>query len=135
MPFQKGKSGNPRGRPRGASQAAKLREAINADLPEIIKALVRQAKEGDVQAAKLLLDRSMPALKPMQQTATVQGLKGKTPTQQALLVIAAMAEGQLTPEQAQTMLAGLTSFSRIKELDEIEKRLSALESNLSTDRN
>ncbi len=40
--FEKGKSGNPRGRPRGIQTQLKLRESIAKDLPGIITALVNE---------------------------------------------------------------------------------------------
>jgi polyhydroxyalkanoate synthesis regulator phasin len=42
-------------------------------------------------------------------------------------VIKALAEGELTPEEAGTVLQALASQVRIIEADEIEKRLTALE--------
>lgn len=125
--FKKGESGNPNGRPRGASQAAKLRQAIENDLQDIIQALVEKAKEGDTAAAKLLLDRVVPAIKPVQQAASVDALKGKSLSQQGSTIIEAMGSGELTPEQAQAMLSGLASLSKIREADEIERRLTKLE--------
>jgi hypothetical protein len=67
--FEKGQSGKPRGRPRGIQTQAKLRESIAKDLPGIITSLVDKAKDGDTAAAKLLLDRVLPSLRPMDQPA------------------------------------------------------------------
>lgn len=129
MKYAKGESGNPNGRPRGTSQAAMLRKAIEADIPAIISTMVGQAKQGDTAAAKLLLDRSIPAIKPVAPVATVRGLKGKTMTEQAELIVVAMGNGTISVEQSQTMLTALSSLARIKSVDEIEQRLQALEAN------
>lgn len=125
--FAKGKSGNPSGRPRGTSQAAKLRDAIQSDLPEIIGTLVEAAKSGDVHAAKLLLDRSMPAFKPIQVSTQVDGLDGKTLAEQGQAIMTAMGAGNLPPEQTQSMLTALANLAKLHEADEIERRISALE--------
>jgi hypothetical protein len=127
MVFHKGKSGNPAGRPKGTGQAMKLREAIEADIPEIIAAMVIAAKDGDTGAAKLLLDRVTPALKPQAVAAHVDGLNNSSLSEQGKVVISAMGAGQLTPEQAQQMLAGLASLSKIIEVDDLERRLTELE--------
>ena len=132
MPFQKGKSGNPGGRKPQQSSAKKLREAIAKDIPPIIRAMVKAAKDGDARAAKLLLDRAVPALKPRQQPEAIGDLTGSL-TDQGRAVLAAMGTGKLSTDEAQNILSALASLARLQETDDIERRLAALEQNRGND--
>jgi aspartokinase-like uncharacterized kinase len=64
--FEKGQSGNPKGRPpsQHKNELVSLRELITVeDVQGILKTIVEQAKAGDIQAAKLILDKVLPSLK------------------------------------------------------------------------
>lgn len=125
MAFRKGRSGNPAGRPRGTSKADKLRRAIEGELDGIIEAMVAAAREGDVSAAKLLLDRTIPALKPMDTPVTLPTGEGLAHTGAAILD--AVGYGKLTPDQGAKLLQGLGSLARVEEVAELRARLDALE--------
>ncbi len=75
MPFAKGQSGNPAGRPRGvATKQTKLRAEIAKHVPGIVTKTVELAMAGDTTAIKILLDRVLPALKPTElPVAVAQG--------------------------------------------------------------
>ena len=125
MTFKKGKSGNPAGRPRGSGRADKLRRAIEGDLEGIIKAMVTAARDGDVSAAKLLLDRAIPALKPMDTPLSLPTAGSLSETGAAIL--AAVGDGKATPDQAAKLLQGLGALARVDEVTELRKRLDSLE--------
>jgi hypothetical protein len=58
-PFEPGKSGNPKGRPKGSrNQATLLAEALlDGEAEAITRKLVDKALEGDTTALRLCLDR------------------------------------------------------------------------------
>lgn len=97
--FEPGTSGNPQGRPKGTGQAARLRQAIAGDLDDIISALVKQAKGGDVSAAKLLLDKCVPSVKPVEAPVTVHGLTEGTKTERADRLLALVESGEISADQ------------------------------------
>ena len=127
--FKPGQSGNPQGRPPGIVSQMKLRESIAKDIPEILAAMVEQAKAGDTQAARLLLDRTLPAIKPTD-TPIVLPLAGSDLGADGRAVIEATGQGNVTPDQAKTLLSGLGTLARITEVDELVRRIEALEASI-----
>lgn len=125
--FKPGKSGNPKGRPPGVSEAGKLRAAIAEDLPAIIDMLREKALEGDTQAARLLLERVLPAVKPIEATVEIDIPEDAELTQQGEAIVRAVAQGLLAPGQGGALLSGLGSVAKLKEIDELTKRIEALE--------
>ena len=125
--FQPGKSGNPKGRPKSYKGVSKLRDLISVKAPELVARLLTAAlDEGDTQAARLLIERALPALKPIELPVSLN-LPDDGLADQGRAVIAALANGQLAPGQAGQILAGLGAVARLVETQELEKRIAALE--------
>lgn len=129
MPFATGQSGNPRGRPPGIATQAKLREVISKDLPDILETLVYHARRGDVAAAKLLLDRVLPPLKPVEEPVVLP--LGEGLAESGRETIKALGAGRITPDQATKVMGSLGTLGRIVEMDELLHRIEALEERVS----
>jgi hypothetical protein len=72
MPWKQGQSGNPKGRPRKSQRSmAQLRSQISEHLPDVIEVLANAAKEGDVQAARILVERCVPSMRALDQNINV----------------------------------------------------------------
>lgn len=127
-PFKPGQSGNPAGRPRGAGLPGQVRAAIAARADDILAALLEKATAGDVQAARVLLDRITPPLKAESLPTPVPGLAdAATLTKAAESILQAVAIGEVSPDTGTGLVNALATLAKLKELDDIEARLRALE--------
>ena len=127
--FKPGQSGNPTGRKPGTkTKVGKLRASIEAHVPEILSALATAAKGGDVQAARLLLDRVLPPLRAVDSPVVLPPGNDPADLGEAVgAVLSALATGGLTPAQGADLASVLASLTRVREATEIEQRVAALE--------
>lgn len=126
--FKKGQSGNPAGRPRRTDTAAALRREICTHADGIVGMLVKRAKDdGDVMAARLLLDRIIAPLKPIEAAAAPIPLPHGSALQQGDALLRAIAAGALPPGTGATLIQAVASLARVAELRELEARISKLE--------
>jgi hypothetical protein len=123
--FKVGVSGNPNGRPKDKTPATLLRKSIINDMPEIIVKLVQQAKEGDTAAAKILLDRCCPPLKP--QAMTINVPVGGTLAEQGGDIIRTMLSGHIPPDIGSQLINALSNQAKLIELQELTERIEILE--------
>ena len=124
--WQPGQSGNPKGRPPGTGEVAKMRIALAEHIPQIIESLVARAVAGDNGAARLILERYMPALKPIELAQSVPIPPGGL-ADQGRAVVAAIASGELAVGQGAFLLSAIGSLARVVEVDELMRRVEALE--------
>ena len=124
--FEPGKSGNPKGRTAGKTPSTMLRKSIADDMPEIIMTLVSLAKGGDVQAARVLLDKVCPSLKP--QALPISLPEKNTLAEQGNEIIRATVTGEVPPDIGAMLITALANQSRVIEIDDVLKRLEVLES-------
>lgn len=129
--WKPGQSGNPKGRAPGTGEVAKLRAHIAERLPEILAKLAEQASGGDVQSARLLLERVLPPLRvvelPVELALPDGGLSEK-----ARQIMSAAASGALAPDQAASLISALAAVARIIESDELAERIKRLEECIPT---
>lgn len=125
--WKPGQTGNPKGRPPGQSAITKMRASLAGDVPDILAGLVLAAKGGDVQAARLILERVLPPVKAIEQAVELQLPDGGTLTDKANAVLSAAAAGNLAPGQAAQLIAALGTLAKIHEVDELAARIAKLE--------
>lgn len=117
-----GHSGNPKGRDCGVVN--RHRQMLNERGDLIIAKLFQLGEEGDVQALKWLGDRLMAPVKARSQTVSVQ-LEGDT-SAKAHGILAAMAEGRVTPDEGLILLNGLRLAVEISSVAEMRAELDEL---------
>lgn len=122
--FKPGASGNPNGRPKSADE---LRRLLSGNAESVAKKVIEAAEAGDMQAARIVMERLLPAIRPSHQPVTFAIDPDAPLADQGKAVMAAVAGGQLPPDQGKALLDGLSSLARIVEIDEIAARIAKLE--------
>lgn len=127
MAFKKGMSGNPLGKPKGTAKIQPLRDLIAQALPDIIHTLISLARTGDTQAAKLLLERALPPLKPQSEPVRFDVASNDTMAAIGQSIVDAVSRAELQPDSAVMILNALTSQAKLIESTELVKRIEQLE--------
>ncbi len=127
MAFQPGQSGNPEGRPPGIrDKRTAMRELLVPHAEDLVAKAVEMALAGDATALRLCLDRLIPPARAKDDPVSVPGLSGSL-ADSGRIVIEALAAEKLAPDEAATILQAIATQARIVEVDDIEKRVAALE--------
>jgi hypothetical protein len=127
--FEPGGPAGP-GRPKGSrSRIARALDTIAAqDTEEVLKTVLGLAKNGDLQAARLVLDRTWPIAKGRYVDADLKTLSNANDLPVALAqIIQSVGDGELTPEEGASVGSLVENFRKSIELVDIEQRLSKLE--------
>lgn len=124
--FQKGKSGNPAGRPKGIQdKRVEMRALLEPYAPSLIEKAVQLALEGDTTALKLCVDKIVPSIKPISESVLIEADKSLAVTGKS--VVDAMTSGSISVTSGFNVLRSLQAQAKLEEMTIIEERLSALE--------
>ncbi|APR65680.1 hypothetical protein CN03_01350 [Thalassolituus oleivorans] len=127
--FKAGQSGNPAGKPKGTiHKVTQLRDALLDDVPALLERTKQAALEGDMTAMKILLDRTVPTLKPGQATVYLPELDVDMPVhQKASIITNAVVTGDIPAESGLSLLKMAEALAKILETTQIREELDALE--------
>ena len=128
--FKPGQSGNPAGKPKGARNASTL--ALEALLDGESAALTRKAielaKNGDLQALRLCLERILPSRKDRPVTFALPPINSAKDALGALsALLTAVSTGELTPSEAAEVGKLVDGYVKATETNELAGRIERLE--------
>jgi len=129
-PFQKGHSGNPQGRPPGARNAATViaEQLLDGEAATITRKAIELAKQGDLPALRLCLERILPPRRERPVNFTLPEINSVDRATKAMTAITtAVANGELTPAEAAELSRVIEGYVKAMEVTEIERRLRLLE--------
>lgn len=118
----------PTGRPKGIlDKRSRVTKALMDDAPAIARVVIDAAKEGDMQAAALVLARCAPVLKA--QTEPVQFEFDATApiAQQIEAVLAGIAGGAVPPDVGRQIIEAIGTLASVRATEELEQRIVMLE--------
>jgi Family of unknown function (DUF5681) len=128
--FKKGRSGNPAGKPKGARNKATLavEALLDGQAEALTQAAISKALDGDATALRLCLDRIAPPRKGRPVTLELPEARDAADLDGAMAaLVRAMADGEVTPDEAVTIANLFEIRRKIIETQEFEQRLAALE--------
>ncbi|WP_298220743.1 DUF5681 domain-containing protein [Halothiobacillus sp.] len=111
--WKKGESGNPGGRP--SLGKTELRQQIDQGAPEVLKIVMQAALDGDMAACRMILDRTVPPLKPRAQPLQLAQPEDRSPQGLAKALIDGAMSGLVDVRDAAVLLNAIAQFSRLDE--------------------
>ena len=134
MQFQKGQSGNPSGRPRGAlNRATVLAQTLLSERAESIAGkVIELAERGDMTALRVCIDRLVPVIKHQPIAVELPPIeKPADSVDAAASIAAAVAAGELTATEAAELAKVVDVYVRALDSKGFDERLSKLENEIS----
>ena len=128
--FKRGQSGNPAGRPLGARHKTTLavEALLDGEAVALTRKVLEQALGGDGISQRFCLDRIAPARRDSPISFALPPIKSAADTVAASAsLLAAVAGGEVTPDEAGRVMALLTAHKALVETGDLEARISALE--------
>lgn len=132
--FKKGQSGNPKGKPKGARHRASLMAEMlfESEIEEVCQCVIGQAKEGNMQAARIILDRLLPPKKDRPINLKLPMISNATDALEASkLICHAVCNGEITPLEGESLSKIVEIQAKNIDLFNFGNRLEAIEKQMS----
>jgi Family of unknown function (DUF5681) len=134
-PFERGQSGNPAGKPPGTRHKATLAAEVllDGESEKLARKAITMALEGDTTAMRLCLERILPPRRDRPVSFALPRLGGAGDAARMMAAITtAVASGGLTLSEAGDLSSLVSGYVKAIEIDDLEKRIAALEQRAST---
>ena len=128
--FKKGQSGNPAGKPKGTRHRTTIlaERLMQAEAEGVVNVVIAAAKNGDIPAARIILERIAPPRKDNAIAFELPVLESAADATKAMAaVLSAVATGDVTPGEAGEVAKLIEAFAKTHEMYELERRIAALE--------
>ena len=128
--FEKGRSGNPAGKPPGARNRATLaaEALLDGEAEALTRKAIERAKEGDSVALRLCLERILPPRKDRAVSLDLPKIEMASDVLKAIsAILASVAGGELTPGEAGDVVRIVEAFAKAVDSADLERRIAALE--------
>ena len=128
--FKPGQSGNPKGKPKGARHKATMaaQELLDGEIEALTRKAIELAKEGDMAALKLCLERIVPPRKDSPIAFEAGAMESADDAATVLSnILQAVSDGDLTPGEGAAAASLVEAFRKTLETQELERRISELE--------
>lgn len=127
MAFKPGQSGNPAGRPKGARDKKNIVAAEFAkEGSAIARVVIEKAKEGDMGAAALVLQRLSPPLRPQAEKVTFDFDPSIPLAEQGTAIVAAVARGEIDPDTGKMLLDMVAAHLGLRDVETVLDELKRL---------
>ena len=127
--FQKGQSGNPKGKPKGARNRATVvaLNLLEGEAEALVGKVVQLALEGDLTCLRICLERLVPPKKDVPIEIDLPDVGAVADIPKLFSVLTAKIREGITPSEARTVMDLAEGVRKSLEVTELEQRISALE--------
>ncbi len=130
--FPPGVSGNPNGKPVGTKALrTRLIEQFEEGVDDIVAVVKKKAREGDLQAAGLVLSRAVPPKRAVSERTPFELDSSKPPDEQAQQIVAAVAAGELAADDGKVLIDCLASVASLRKFTAFEDELRQMREHLA----
>ncbi|WP_407166596.1 DUF5681 domain-containing protein [Bradyrhizobium sp. ORS 111] len=129
-PFQRGRSGNPAGKPKGTRNATTvaLEALLDGEAEELTRKAIELAKGGDMAALRLCMERIVPPRRDRPVTFEMPAITQPAEAAAAMAsILVGVSAGQITPGEASEVAKLVEAFVKAVEIADLAARIDRLE--------